>query len=223
MVVCSTRMSTRRTIAAAASVLAIISGCARHDAAAPGASSAESATTAAAAPLPDATIAVPAGQYTATFDAAREELRDLGFVLDRVDAQLGVITTLPKGSGGVATPWDREQSSIEDELNDAVHRSQRVVRIEYAPADGSASGASDLRTLGGPLTMSVNAVLQRVQLPGWRLNTQGILYSTYSRDTILDARGMSIYAVPIRQDSELARWLADRIEARARALAQSSQ
>lgn len=189
----------------AALALVALSGCAR---------STNDGSRSADAPLAaQASSPIAIGPYTATFDAAREELRDLGFVLDRVDAQLGAITTMPKGSGGLATPWDREQSSIEDEVNDAVHRAQRVVRIEFAPADGS-SAPPDLRQFSGRVTMTVNATLQRVHIPGWRLNTLGVLNSTYSRDPALDARGLSTYAVPIRQDSELASWLADRIAAR---------
>ncbi|MBY0313414.1 MAG: hypothetical protein K2W85_15210 [Phycisphaerales bacterium] len=196
---------TSRTLTLGIVVLIALSGCAR--------SSSTAARSGDTADVAHAPVSFAAGQYPAAFDAAREELRDLGFVLDRVDAQLGVITTLPKGSGGLATPWDREQSSIEDEVNDAVHRAQRVVRIEYVPSDSS-TPATDLRSFNGNVNMAVGATLQRVNVPGWRLNTLGVLNSTYSRDPALDARGLSIYAVPIRQDSELAAWLARRIATR---------
>ncbi len=168
---------------------------------------------------------VPPGAYASTFDAVRQELRDIGFVLDRVDAQLGVITTLPKGSGGLATPWDREQSSLADEAADAMHRAQRIVRVEFTTVDsasGQVGGGGDLRSFGGPLRMHVSAVLQRVNVPGWRLNTLAVLNSTYARDPALDARGMATYAVPVRQDDELARWLTDRIVGRASASAGAS-
>ena len=66
-----------------------------------------SATSETAQVAQGATIHVDSGGYGRVFDETRDVLRDLGFILDRVDAQLGVISTLPKGTGGIATPWDR--------------------------------------------------------------------------------------------------------------------
>jgi hypothetical protein len=171
---------------------------------------------AATASAPAATIQLEAGEYARAFDAARNELRELGFILDRVDAQAGVITTLPKGTGGLATPWDQEQSGLDDRAEDAVERHRRIVRVDFMPAGaapGSAEGR-DLRTEAGPIEGQVSATVYRVHQPGWRVNPQAILDSSYTRDPQLDERGMSAYGVAVRQDDALARRIAVRVRTR---------
>lgn len=74
--------------------------------------------------------------YPGTFDAARRELVARGFVLERVDADAGVISTRPKPSAGLATPWDREQSSAAQEFDDLLHRQRRTVRVTFEPVRG---------------------------------------------------------------------------------------
>ena len=165
---------------------------------------------------PGATLHVESGQYGAAFDGSRDVLRDLGFILDRVDAQQGVIATLPKGTGGIATPWDREQSGLGDRLEDAVQRQRRVVRIEFAPAgiEPGSEEVRDLRLDQRALDAQVSVTVYRVNQPGWRLNTQAILESTYTRDPRLDERSMGLYSVAARRDDELARRIAERVRER---------
>lgn len=163
-----------------------------------------------------ATLHVEPGRFAAAFDQSRDVLRDLGFILDRVDGQLGVITTQPKGTGGLATPWDQEQSGLDDRLEDAVQKHRRVVRIEFAPG-GVEPGSEEIRDLRAekrPIDARVAVTLYRVHQPGWRLNPQAILESSYTHDPQLDARGMALYSVAVRQDDDLARRIADRIRER---------
>src|SRR5688500_8446844 len=80
------------------------------------------------------TFAVDAGRYGEAFDAAREVLRAARFDIDRVDAGGGVISTEPKRSAGLATPWDREQSTMGQEFEDLLNHQQRTVRITFEPA-----------------------------------------------------------------------------------------
>ena len=58
---------------------------------------------------------VEPGQYAVAFDTARDVLRDNLFTLDRVDGRAGVITTQAKRSAGLASPWDGEQSTAEQD------------------------------------------------------------------------------------------------------------
>lgn len=163
------------------------------------------------------------------FDLARDVLREEGFILDRVDAAAGVITTRAKTTAGIATPWDSEQSSAEQELDDLANRQQRTVRITFEPARAvdhagttetfDETGAADLRqgTLGvegatGEVRMSVRVVVERLQRPGWRVNPVSVRLSTYCIDTDLQQRGLSYqFAVARGEDIELARRLADEI------------
>lgn len=183
-------------------------GCAKQTATGEHASDATTAT--------GATLHIESGRFAAAFDQSRDVLRDLGFILDRVDGQLGVITTQPKGTGGLATPWDQEQSGLGDRMEDAVQKHRRVVRIEFAP-EGIEPGSAeirDLRTEQRPIDARVAVTLYRLHQPGWRLNPQAILESSYTRDPQLDARGMGSYSVAIRQDDDLARRIVERLRER---------
>ncbi len=156
---------------------------------------------------------VRAGEYVTAFDRTRDRLRDLGFLLERVDAQAGVISTQPKGTGGFATPWDREQSGLNEEFEDMFQRHRRVVRVEFTPA-GVAPNPADLRDLRaekGPIDAQITATVYRWNQPGWRLNTLAILDSSHTHDPALDERGMSSYSVAVRQDTPLAAWIAERV------------
>lgn len=169
---------------------------------------------------------IPAGRYTEVFSAMRDTLRDHGFLLERVDAFSGVITTQPKGTAGLATPWDQEQQTAGDELSDLAHRHQRVVRVTFAP-EGSDSAENpaapsplaptrpgetpqDLRTFNGPVTMRVVATVYRLHTSGGKLSTLSITQSTQYVDTNLEQRAMLSYSVATGQDSPLAHRLADK-------------
>lgn len=178
-------------------------------AAAPAESSAES-TSADAAPAPALTI--PAAQYAAAFDSAKHALRDMGFLLERVDAQAGVITTQPKGTAGLATPWDREQSGIDQEFDDLFHRQQRVARVEFTPVGSALASNDDLRAFTGDIEARVQVAVLRAYQPGRRVNTGNITSSTYTTDPQLDAQGLTSYTVAQKQDSRLAQRVLRAIE-----------
>lgn len=184
-----------------------------------------------------ATLHIPAGDYARAFDAARHELRDAGFVLERVDAWSGVITTRASTSAGFATPWSSDQSSIGQELGDFAHRNRRIVRITFEPAPpappapptpptpSAANGepaaprtepfaepTTDLRAADTDLVMRIRVIVERVQQPGWRIDTSSIRQSSYATDPALVARGMQpTFAVPREEDPLLAARLARRI------------
>ena len=97
-----------------------------------------------------------------------------------------------------------------------MHKHRRVVRIEFAPA-GQGQGSveiHDLRTDQGALDALISVTVYRLHQPGWRLNTQAILESTYTHDPELDERSMGLYSVAVRQDDALARRIAERVRER---------
>jgi hypothetical protein len=168
-------------------------------------------------------IAVAPGQYGRAFDEARETLVRYRFELERVDARTGVITSRPKSTGGLATPWNRDQSTLYQELEDLGNEQRRVVRITFEPkgaapiADprGAASPPpeeTDLRRATVPMTAHVDVVVERVQHAGWRVEPTAVRYSSITRDPELVARGMwPSYEVAFSQDPQLARRLAEDI------------
>lgn len=159
---------------------------------------------------PSHTFEVQAGAYSSAFDATRAVLREGRFPLDRVDADEGVITTQPKQTSGVATPWDSEQTSISQELEDTVHAQQRRVRVTFVPQPDSAGPLSAVSCTG-----RVEVVLERVQLVGWQPSSKAILQSGFTTDPVAQASGRSArYEVPIARDDALAARIADRIRTR---------
>lgn len=166
---------------------------------------------------PDAAPAemeLAADRYDAAFDAAREVLRDYRFEIDRVDARAGVISTRPKPTAGLATPWDREQQSLRQEWEDFANQQQRVVRIVFEPASArvarergpvpqAAPGPprADLRTLDEPLSLRIEAVVERINRPHHRVETEALGASSFATEPALRERGMQpTYAVARDRD-----------------------
>lgn len=170
-------------------------------------------------------VQIPEGQYPQAFEAARESLREMRFRLDRVDAASGVIATSAKSSAGLATPWDGEQSGIDQEWEDFINHQRRTVRITFEPAQiagepparrepGSAKSVPlvDLRDVTGPVLATVDVTIERIQRPGWQVNTKSVNQSTFTRDPVLSSKGMfPTYSVELEPDDRLAGRIAESI------------
>jgi hypothetical protein len=107
---------------------------------------------------PAAAQAIAPAEYTSRFQAARDELLESGWMLDRVDARAGVLTTQPR-AGVVRTGQD------------VLDRLDRVVRVEFrSPGSINATDPSriDLSEAKLPTEMRVRVFIQRTYYPGWR-------------------------------------------------------
>ena len=141
--------------------------------------------------------------YPGVFDAARETLAEYRFTLDRVDAARGVITTAPKQTAGLATPWDREQSNLGDEAADLIHQQERTARIIFEPAMA-------------PTSVRVEVVVDRVRRPNWRVEPDAIRFSTFAEDPQAERHGQrGEFRDAVREDRALAARLLARIAERA--------
>ncbi len=179
-----------------------------------------------------------AGTYEVAFNAAREVLGDYRFELDRIDARGGVLTTRPKATSGLATPWDREQVGFDQELEDLASQQQRRVRISFLP-EGSAAPAmgstpdepaeivdvpvepavmpADMLEHRGRVAMRVSVRVERLQRPGWRPGTKSIGLSTFTVDPELERRGeIPAYFEDLGEDRRLASKIASEIAAAVR-------
>lgn len=165
-------------------------------------------------------LALPAESYPLALDAARATLRDSGFTIDRVDAAAGVITTRPKDTAGLATPWDGEQSTMYQEWEDFMNRHKRTVRIDFSPAgqgtpnEGVDAAPADLTEATGTLTMHTTVAVERAYRSNWRIESSAIRQSRRYWDRELASRGMTSYEVPVAQDERLAARLTAAIERR---------
>lgn len=160
-------------------------------------------------------VAIDAGGYASAFEAAREVLRDERFTLDRVDAQLGVITTRPKRAQGLAAAWEGEQSSIGDEVEDFAHRQQRTVRVRFVQADQRDALEPSPATFDAPGVAIVEVGIERVMMPGLRPQPRALGLTRVTTDPALSARGVwAGLPVVVRQDDDLAMRLAGKIAQR---------
>ncbi|HYE60906.1 MAG TPA: hypothetical protein VD997_02825 [Phycisphaerales bacterium] len=154
---------------------------------------------------------VGTGRYAAAFDAARETLRDYRFQLERVDAQQGVITTQPKATAGLVSMWDKDQSSLSQEVDDTVNNQSRVVRITFENDAGEPAPVDPAGLLRGRVEVTV----YRRQSPGVRVSSRAIGMTTTASDPQAAAQGVGgEYNVPVSQDTRLAARLAAEIEKR---------
>lgn len=161
-------------------------------------------------------IMVTPDRYPDAIAATREVLRSYRFQIDRVDASAGVVTTLPKSTSGLATPWDAEQSSFNQELEDLGNSQERRVRVTFdRPPAAGPTDPSTTATDPDARWVHVEVVIDRVQRPGWRPSTKAVRQSTVTLDPDLAARQMwPTYSVPIRQDPEFAREILGKIDRR---------
>ena len=189
----ASRTAARRTLAAGlALACAAFCGCATADRLADRSAERSGETVAA---LPEGVA------YAAGFEAAVDTLRAMRFELDRIDAAAGIVTTLPKGTAGLATPWDAEQSSLSDETEDLLHDQRRTVRVTFAP---------DRRGF------EVLAWVERRVSVGDRPDPTSVRLGSRAQDPALAARGMwPSYYAPVRRDPALERRLAAAILTRA--------
>jgi len=178
-------------------------------------------------------IAVEAGRYEDAFAIARDELARLGFRIDRVDAYAGVLSTEPKSSGGLATPWDREQTSVKSEAADLLHPQRRTVRIAFVPAAAAeklpgdepvtqitGEGMPEPMTEAsqrGPLIAMVEVLIEREYRPHRRVDRVSVTSSRRTNDPVLAQRGMGgAFNVVTQRDHALEETLASRIATRLR-------
>jgi len=152
-------------------------------------------------------LSIAPDEYSKAIAATRDVLRSCRFQVDRVDAAEGGVTTAPKGTSGLATPWDGEQSSFKQELEDLGNSQERRVRVTF---DRGTAPNADAK-----ITARVEVVIDRIQRPGWRPTPKSVRHSTITMDPDLAARQMwPEYTVPIRQDAEFASEIARKIERR---------
>jgi hypothetical protein len=162
-----------------------------------------------AAPRGTVAFEVPAARYDEALDAVRSTLRDARFQVDRVDAESGVVSTFPKPTAGLASPWDTEQADLASEVGDLVNQHERVARVEFS------GPGRDLRTADGMLSARVEVVVYRVRRGNWRIETESISRSTHARDALSASRGQAgTFRQAVRRDDVLAAALADRIRSR---------
>lgn len=152
-----------------------------------------------------AELTVRTEDYPRAFEATKDLLVRRGFTLERIDADEGVITTRPKPTAGLATPWDHEQSALRDEWSDLMHQHERAVRVRFDPPPPPVPGAG-----GAEVLVSFQVDKLRVVTPGVNPAPASVRLTTTWNDPIAAERGVRRRdRVPVGSDLALANRLGD--------------
>lgn len=140
--------------------------------------------------------------YEATFDAARDVLREEGFELQRIDALAGVITTRPRESSGLATPWINDGPGALTGVEGMLHHQRRQALVTIGRGDEA--------------SLDVRVVVERIERPGRRIDSASLRSSSRYVDEEWARRGLQpATAAPIARDPEHEARLVSLIERRA--------
>ncbi len=150
-------------------------------------------------------VEISGASYEEVFGAMREVIRGYRFAINRVDGARGVLTTYPKQTLGVGSPWDKEQTTLGQEFEDFANHQEREIRVQFE--EGAQTGSV--------VRATIEVLVYRVHRPNWRVDSQSIRLSTHAR-----SRGINGQIEPgsfresIGQDQQLARRLANEIHQR---------
>lgn len=152
-------------------------------------------------------FAVEGVSYVDVFEHAREVLASYRFGVNRVDGARGVLTTFPKRTVGIASPWDQEQVTIGQEWEDFANQQERVIRIEFDQGDTTDIDGD------GMVRGRVEVIVSRVHRPHWRIEAESVRLSTHarSRDELGRVEAGEFREV-IGRDDAFARKIAQAIE-----------
>lgn len=172
-------------------------------------------------------LVIPATQYEAAFESARELLIERGFELERVDASRGVISTKPIESAGLFTPFDQRQSSLRQELDDTLNHQRRTVRVEFSPVvpdaiepridpPAPAAPIGDESRLDRELVARFSVVIERRTGADRVVEPESVRLGSRPRDRLLRDRRIPLVGfAPAREDrlyaGRLATALAERL------------
>jgi hypothetical protein len=169
-------------------------------------------------------VEVSAAGYADAFEAARDVLRERRWLLERVDAPQGVLTTQPRSEPGLARPWDAPPG-LDQATEDLLHRQQRVVRIAFVTRGMSddhfpaTDPQRDLLDEPVDTVMRVHVGVERIERPGQRVPVDAIRLASRTIDPELEAQGLlPRYVVELREDprlgSDIEREIAARLASR---------
>ncbi len=167
-----------------------------------------------AAPPAVDTAQIPPDRYADAFQAAKDALRAHHFDLARVDAARGVITTRPRSSSGLATPWINHADSFGESVEGLLHRDRRRAIVRFDPIDEPDAGPLvDRRRLGQPLRFEVRVEVERTYVLGRRADATSIRLTSRALDPDLVAQGLHpIARDQVGTDPDLAGRIARSIE-----------
>ncbi|MDX1682251.1 MAG: hypothetical protein R3336_03930, partial [Phycisphaeraceae bacterium] len=103
-----------------------------------------------------------ADQYNRVFDAARVELREQGFYLDREDRRFGQITAEPEPVGTVFEPWHWRKHSTADAGEATTNQRRRRVRVILEPVADTSSD-EDGKATEREYRLRIEALIEQYQ------------------------------------------------------------
>ena len=78
-------------------------------------------------------LEIAPSEYDRLLEAAVDELRDRGFVVDRHDYRFGTVSTRPVGSPTILEPWRADNSIYDQAVASTVNYQRRQITITLEP------------------------------------------------------------------------------------------
>jgi hypothetical protein len=127
----------------------------------------------------DNPIAVAPDEYQRVLTASVNTLRDMRFVVNRVDERFGVVTTYPMTASSFFEPWHVDNTTPDQVVENTINHQRRIARVTLEPIDRQGQ-VLDLMMPRSPAQapasyqLRVEVMLERRQTPERQLNTAAV-------------------------------------------------
>lgn len=149
---------------------------------------------------PPTTLEIAPQAYERAFARTLDRLRIRGWIIDRVDAGAGVITTEPRPTAGLLTPFTRVAQTTADEARELVQPTQRRIRVTFR----TVRGLAPYQAIDDAMTARIEVFEDRLFVPGQRVSPVSIALTSVSSDPQRVARGVDApMAIPRGRDAKL--------------------
>lgn len=177
-----------------------------------------------------AMLTIDSARYEKVFDTALEMMRREGMNPVVIDRRGGIIETEPRIAGSILEPWDRNNASYQQAMDNTLSFQRRRARFEFLPgrrspvrfptqrpirpreAAGLTAQPVDLTSYEGDIDVLVTVTVERQYRPGQRRNTWSRRLTTQSAFVGPDENLPPNFWTPVIRDTAFERRLLARIE-----------
>lgn len=156
-------------------------------------------------------VQISAPRYREAFDAVKQTAHDYHFPLAFIDPRQGIVETETQPAGSILEPWEVDEPSVAQSLENTLMHQRRRVRFEFWPIspDSAQTAAApdvlslsspsvDLTQTNSPLEIRVFVYMERSDMPGQQRSTW--TRSKSSRYTTGDPNDQGIHWTVVGQD-----------------------
>ncbi len=172
-----------------------------------------------------AMLTIDSARYEKVFDTALEMMRHQGMNPVVIDRRGGIIETDPRIAGSILEPWDRNNASYHQAMDNTLSLQRRHARFEFMAgrrspvlfptqqplrpheAAGMIAQPVDLTSYDGDIEVHVTVTVERQYRPGRRRNTWSRQLTTQSAFVGPDENLPPNFWTPVTRDTAYERRL----------------